>query len=323
MSDESEHDDLNHALHNAFGTEVADLEIGATPFTAVMDGGGALRNRRRLAAVSGVAALAVLPVAAVAIFAGGTGGTGGTSKLGPVQAGGTNHGKGPTVPTAPAILPMTTTPPADLIPSPIVTLPPQGEGLLSVKPNPNDTYTVVAGGTIGGQHWRLVRDLFVAPLYVAPGPGQGNHLPMSQRGRAGTQECDFTGLQWGDRPPGTLPDFDAGGGCNPAADGDVERITSPMMDASRNVIPTQGVPLSYLTGRVDSSKITSVVVTIGSRSTTRQPIHPVPGEGDGYYVVFLSPLTFQDEESMGVTGYDAAGHVVAHLDMSTRTPVAH
>ena len=47
---------------------------------------------------------------------------------------------------------------------------------------------------------------------------------MSQRGQAGTQECDFTGLQWGDRPPGTLPDFSAGGGCNPAADGDVERI---------------------------------------------------------------------------------------------------
>ena len=327
MSDESEHD-LNQALHDAFGAEVADLEIGATPVGAVMKAGDALRTKRRLTTVSGVAALAVLPVAAVAIFAGGTGaagGTGGNSKLGPVEAGGTSHGKGPTAPTAPntpTILPMTTTPLADLIPSPTVTLPALGVGVLSATPNPDDTYTVVADGTIGGQHWRLVRDLFIASVYAAPSPGQANHLPMSQRGRAGTQACDFTGLQWGDRPPGTLPDFAAGGGCNPAADGDVERITSPMMDASRSGIPAS-VPLSYFTGRVDSSKITSVAVTIGSRSTTRQPVYPVPGEGDGYYVVFVPPLTFQDEESMVITGYDADGHAVAHLDMSTRMPVAH
>ena len=63
------------------------------------------------------------------------------------------------------------------------------------------------------------------------------------------------------------------------------------------------MPLLYFTGRVDSSKITSVAVTIGAKSTTRQPIHPVPGEGDGYYVVFVPPLTFQDQESMGITGY--------------------
>jgi len=320
MSDESEHDDLNQALHNAFGAEVADLEIGATPVGAVMKAGDTLRTKRRLTTVSGVAALAVLPVAAVAIFAGGTGGNG---KLGPGEAAGANHGKGPAVPTAPATVPRTTIPPAALIPSPTVTLPPQGVGVLYAKPNPDDAYTVVASGTIGGQHWRLVRDLFVASLYVAPSPGPDNHLPMSQRGRAGTQACDFTGLQWGDRPPGTLPDFSAGGGCNPAADGDVERITSPMMQASRSGTPTKDLPVSYFIGRVDSSKITSVAVIIGSKSTTRQPIYSVPGEGDGYYVVFVPPLTFQDEESMGVTGYDAAGHVVAHLDMSTRAPVAH
>ena len=329
MSDESEQDDLNQALHNALGAEVADLEIGATPVGAVLKAGDALRTKRRLTTVSGVAALAVLPVAAVAIFAGGTGGTGGaggaggTSKPGPVEAGGTNHGKGLTAPTAPTTLPITAIPPADLIPSPTVTLPPEGVGLVYANPNPDDTYTVVASGTIGGQHWRLVRDVFVAPGYVAAGPGPNNHLPMSQRGRAGTQACDFTGLQWGDRPPGTLPDFGAGGGCNPAADGDVERITSPMMDASGSATPTKEMPVSYFSGRVDSSKITSVAVTIGSKSTTRQPIYPVPGEGDGYYVVFVPPLTFQDEESMGVTGYDAAGHVVAHFDMSTRTAVAH
>ena len=189
MRDESEHDDLYQALHNAIGAEVADLEIGATPVGAVMKAGNALRTKRRLTTVSGVAALAVLPVAAVAVFAGGTGGAGGSggnSKLGPVQAGGTNHGKGPTTPTTP---PMTTTPLADLIPSPTVTPPPRGIGVLYANPNPDDAYTVIAGGTIGGQHWRLVRDLFVAPVYVSPGPGPTNHLPMSQRGRAGRRHA--------------------------------------------------------------------------------------------------------------------------------------
>ena len=332
MSHESEHEDMHdqHSLHDALDAEVAGLEIGATPVAAVLAGGTALRTRRRLTAVSGVAALAVLPVAAVAIFAGRAGsgtGTGGTAN-GAVKFFDGNHegnhagtskpttANDPTVPVVPEV-------PTARVPSPTLTLPPQGRGLIYEDPVANDSYTVLAGGTIGGQHWRLVRDLFVVPSYANPGLGGTNHLPMSQRGKAGTQACDFTGLQWGDRPAGTLPDFGAGGGCNPAVDGDIERVTAPLMGAATSGTPTRDLPLSYFYGRVDASKVASVTVTIGSRSTSPQTIYTVPGETDGYYVVFVPPLTFQDEQYMVITAYDAGGKAVGHLNMSLQKPAAH
>jgi hypothetical protein len=146
---------------------------------------------------------------------------------------------------------------------------------------------------------------------------------MSQRGRPGTQTCDFTGMQWGDRPTGTLPDFNAGGVCNPAVNGDIERVSGPLMNGYGGSPPTRDMPVSYFTGRVDASKVATVTIAIGARSTTRQPIFKVPGETDGYYVVFVPPLTFQDEQSVLLTAYDAGGHVVGRLDMSTRQPVSH
>lgn len=326
MRHESEHeetfdnrDTLHAALHAAFGAEVADLDVGTTPVGAVMKGGTALRARRRLTAVSGVAALAVLPVAAVAIFSGGSRPVDSAVKGAGIGA----AGRSTTVGRGPAVLPEMFAVPTALIPSPTVTLSPQGRWLQFTVPNPRDTYTVVAGGTFGGQHWRLVRDVFVVPEDEASTVGAKNHLPPSQRGEAGTSTCDFTGLQWGDRPAGTLPDFVSGGGaCDPAAQGDVERITAPLMGESQ-FTPTSEMPMSYFVGRVDASTITSVTVTVGARSTSRQPVYTVPGESGGYYVVFVPPLTFQDERSIFITGYDAGGQIVTQMNVGTQQPVAH
>jgi hypothetical protein len=311
MKDRPEYDDMHVALHEAFGAEVADLAVSATPVGAVMKGGSALRARRRLAAVSGVAALAVLPVAVVAIFSGGSR---------PVDSAGESHGTGGDRSTTTS--PERFTVPTALLPSPTVTLPPQGRRLDSTAPNPRDDYTVVAGGTFGGQHWRLVRDVFVIPGGVTSVPGAKNHLPKSQRGTAGTSTCDYIGLQWGDRPPGTLPDFGAVGGCDPVPRGDVERIAGLLMSASQTM-PSSELPMTSFVGRVDSSKITSVTVTVGARTTSRQPVYTVAGEAGGYYVVFVSPLTFQDERSVFITGYDASGQVVAQANVSIQQPVAH
>ena len=216
-------------------------------------------------------------------------------------------------------------PPTAMLPSPTVTLPPQGVGFNANPLNPVDDYKVLAGGSFGGQHWRLVRDTFVAPDNSQPAPQSTGHLPMSHSGQVGTSTCDFTGLQWGDRAPGTLPDFDAGGRCGQPArgGGGIEQITGPLMGGMANRVPTSEMPVSWFIGQVDASKVASVTFTIGGRTTTRQPIIAVPGESDGYYVVFVPPLTFQDEASVYLTGYDASGHVVARLDESTQQPVAH
>lgn len=324
MTDETEHEDSTASLHEAFGAEVADLDIGATPVGAVMRGGAALRARRRLTAVSGVAALAVLPVAAFAIFSGGSRpvDSAGKQRGGSVTSTGTGTSNGGSTVGSPATSSPAFAVPTALLAAPTVTLPPLGQRPVIDGPNPRDDYTVVAAGTFGGQHWRLVRDLFVVTDDVASGPDEKNHLPMSQRGKAGTDTCDFTGLQWGDRAPGTVPDFTGGGTCVPAARGDIERITSPLMAGSHGT-PTSEVPVTYFLGRVDVSKITSVTVTIGARSTSRQPVYTVPGEAGGYYVVFVPPLTFQDERSMFITGYDAGGQAVAQLNVGTQQPVKH
>ena len=182
-------------------------------------------------------------------------------------------------------------------------------------------YTIVASGTLGGQHWRLVRDLFVLPVYASPDIGGTNHLPMSHRGERGTQACDFTGLQWGDRPAGTLPDFNAGGVCNPAVDGDVERVSGALMGATNSGTPSADMPVSYFLGRVDATKVAEVAVVIQGVSTSRQHVSRVPGETDGYYVIFVPPLTFQQEQSVVITAYAADGNVAARMDVSERMPV--
>ena len=307
MSDQSgyehRHDHPYTDLHDAFGAEVADLDIGATPAGAVMKGGTALRTRRRLTAASGVAALAVLPVAAVTIFAGGTGaGAGpGTLKSG---AGNNSTGHSQAESSAPAV---TETPTST--PSPTFILPQLTHGASTSAPNTTDAYTVVASGIIEGKHWRLVRDVFVVAKSQPLMSGLGNHLPISEKGKADTVTCDDTGLQWGTNPPGTKPDFGAGGQCG----GDVESIRGPLSSGMVNE-QFSGLPLWSLIGRVDTAKVASVSVTIGDHTTARQSISAVAGENDGYYVVLLPALSEQDQQAMKYyTTYDAGGHVVDHI----------
>jgi hypothetical protein len=319
MSDESEHDDLNQALHNAFGAEVADLEIGATPVGAVMKAGDALRTKRRLTTVSGVAALAVLPVAAVAIFAGGTG-------TGAAEAGGGTHGNGtrtetgkggagstPTTSKPGATTPRSVTQSPSPSSKPTIILPQLSIDANTIAPNPNDVYTVVASGTKYGAPWRLVRDQYVVtktgnlPTYA-----MGPHLPYSQKGGANTVTCVFVGLQWGERPAGTQPDFDAGGTCQE----DPDTINGPITIGSAGLPGNPGVALWAFIGRVaDTTKVASVSVTIPAETTPRQPVTAVAGERDGYYVVFLPPLTETDNLNKSYTTYDHAGHVVDHVTM--------
>jgi hypothetical protein len=308
---ESSHENPYTDLHDAFGAEVADLEIGATPVGAVLKGGTSLRTRRRLTAVSGVAALAVLPVAAVTLFAGGTGAGPGPGP-GPttVDAGlrnqsngspdGSNHNQ--VEPPDPA---GTGTP----TPGSTFILPQLTPGQNTRAPNTTDAYTVVAGGTVDGKHWRLVRDLFVVPDNLPFPSGLGSHLPISEKGKSGTTTCDYTGLQWGGNPPGTQPDFDAGGQCSADVESERGPLSSGMVSAKAG-----GLSLWSLIGRVDSTKVATVSVTIGAHTTARQPISPVPGENDGYYVVFLPALSDQDQQAMKYfTTYDAGGHVVEHV----------
>ncbi|WP_194912078.1 hypothetical protein [Catenulispora rubra] len=305
---EHRHDHAYTDLHDAFGAEVADLDIGATPVGAVMRGGTTLRTRRRLTAVSGVAALAVLPVAAVTIFAGAGGGAG--AGPGTLQSAARTNSTGHTGSTghttpdqaessAPAIT-------KGLTPSVSIILPQLTPNIGA--PNPNDLYTVVASGTIDGKHWRLVRDVFVVSKSQPLMSGLGHHLPIAEKGKANTATCADTGLQWGTNPPGSQPDFDAGGQCG----GDVESVRGPL--SSGEVAHASGLSLWSLIGRVDSAKVASVSVTIGDHTTARQPISPVPGENDGYYVVLLPALSEQDQQAMKYyTTYDAGGHVVDHV----------
>ncbi|MEY9855373.1 hypothetical protein ABH935_000972 [Catenulispora sp. GAS73] len=304
MSDQSEyehrHDSPYADLHDAFGAEVADLDIGATPVGAVMRGGAALRTRRRLTAVSGVAALAVLPVAAVTIFAGGGGAGAGPGTL--KSAANTNStGPGQAESSAPAVTKTPTQSPSTSIILPQLT---RSIG----APNPNDLVTVVASGTIDGKQWRLVRDLFVVSKSQSMMLGLGSHLPISEKGKAGTATCDYTGLQWGSNPPGSQPDFDSGGQCG----GDVESQRGPL--SSGMVSHSSGLALWSFIGRVDSAKVASASLTIGDLTTAPQSIVPVPGENDGYYVVLLPALSDQDQQAMKYyTTYDATGHVVDHV----------
>lgn len=305
MSNESEHDDLNEDLRRAFGAEVADLGIGATPVGAVMKAGDALRTKRRLTAVSGVAALAVLPVAAVAIFAGGT-------ESGAAEAGGGTHGNG--TPTPAATTPRSVSQSPSPGPSPTAILPQLTSSGNTVAPNPADVYTVVTSGIQYGVRWRLVRDQYVVaktgtfPSYYVDGP----HLPYSQKGGANMVTCVFVGLQWGERPVGTQPDFNAGGTCQ----NDPESVNGPItISAADPPGNPDGAPW-VLIGRVpDTAKIASVSVTIPAETTPRQPVKTVAGEHDGYYVVFLPPLTVTDNQNLSYTTYDAGGHVVDHIHL--------
>ncbi|WP_194926877.1 hypothetical protein [Catenulispora pinisilvae] len=299
MSDEFEHGPEQARLHAVFGAEVAELDVGVTPVDVVMRSGEALRTKRRVAAVSGVAALAVLPVAAVAIFAGGSGSGGGSGTL---NTAGKEHGSSPSTGASSAARNVAKTPTS----SPTIVLPQDSLGADTTPPNPVDVVTVVTGGNIDGRIWRLVRDQFVVPKDVGFAVKSANHLPMSKQGDADTLTCDFVGLQWGSRPPGTQPDYDGSGQCSAQE----ANITGPLASGSVSG-QVSGLALWEFMGRADTSRVASVSVTIGSQTSARQPVVPVPGEHYGYYVIFVPSLTDQQKQQpQSITSYDSHGNVV-------------
>jgi hypothetical protein len=254
----------------------------------------------------------------VAIFAGGAG---------TADAAGKAHGAGSTLAEATSIAiataPMTpiasssapaaaeTTIPANLLASPTATLPAMGVGKSS-PPNPVDDIKVLADGTFGGQHWRLVRDRFVTGDGGATGAGTLDHLPMSQMGRAGVESCEFTGMQWGDRAPGTLPDFDAGGNCGP---GDIFSPTSGGITSLGQSTPEgEASSVTTVSGSLNARKIVSVTLSSEGQTSGRQPVIALPGDSMGYFVFFVKPWTRDHHPTFTVSGYDAQGQVVASMD---------
>ncbi|MFL6110892.1 MAG: hypothetical protein ACJ786_06020 [Catenulispora sp.] len=326
MSHEPEHEENLHEetledLHDALGDQVEYLEIGPSPIAEVMKDGRALRARRRMALVSGVAALAVLPVAAVAVFGGGGGGSRATVASlgnGAARTGGTGW-PSPT-PGSTAVPDRTGGPtsaakPRTLLSSPAVTLSKPTEYGTPSPPNARDDIKVLADGTFGGQHWRLVRDRFVVAQASADNasPGFDDHLPLSQRGRAGTYTCEFTGLQWGDRSAGTTPDFNSGGMCGPdnQAIGYSEIVARP----SLSTLTGTDFAVADLVGRVDATKVATVTITVGDAISSPEPVYTVDGERIGYYVFFERAATAASRLPATVTGYGAQGEEVGHADL--------
>lgn len=312
MSIEPEHEEL----HDALGDQVEHLEIAPSPIAEVMKAGTALRARRRMALVSGVATLAVLPVAAVAVFAGSGGGERaglfGTGRAKPGSSGRPN----PAFETraSPGRTAVPTSEPAagskSLTPLPSVTTTlPKPSATRADPPSTNDDIRVLADGVFGGQHWRLVRDVFVIAVAEAAstGPGFGNHLPLSRRGQAGTYTCEFTGFQWGDRPAGTTPDLNAGGTCG--LDGQ-PGYPGVVNGPSWSTLAGTNSSIVEMVGQVDATKVATVTITVDDAISSPEPVHTVAGERVGYYVFFEHLVTTKDHPSVTVTGYDAQGRRV-------------
>jgi len=83
-------------------------------------------------------------------------------------------------------------------------------------------------------------------------------------------------------------------------------------NATVNMLVSQEIDIYPVGG---TTKVASVSVTIPAETTPRQPVTAVAGERDGYYVVFLPPLTETDNLNKSYTTYDHAGHVVDHVTM--------
>lgn len=310
MNHVSEHDDL----YTAFGHQVAGLEIGPSPIAAVMRDGAALRTRRRAALVSGVATLAIVPVAAFAVFAGGPGGS---DTPGAVPSSASSPKPADTSNPKPTGAPGTASSSGQrkTLPTPDVTMPaiPTSQ---SFAPDPHDEIKVLASGTYGGQHWRLIRQRFV----VGPGKGEFvgaagiDHLPLSQAGRNGDETCVFSGMQWGDRPPGTGPEYDAGGGCGD--DKDMNTVAG-LLGPTDMVIPPGGFgKVSTISGCVQYPAVVSVTVTLDDRVSTPVQVTPVAGEPIGCYALFVDPRAQSTKQSVVLTGYDGQGHTVTTLQMN-------
>jgi hypothetical protein len=277
-------------LHDAFGDEVATLEVDVSPLGQVMRDGAALRTRRRLALASGVTALVVLPVAAVAAF-----GTGSGTKPGPGPDG---FATGKTSSRELPPPPKTT---ATMVP------PGQHQNL------PNDEIVVLSAGTFHGQHWRLVRDRFVVAgpegASVMDDPTQRPHLPFTANwGKHGTIECDFTGIQWGDDTAGSGPGD--GGACNPTDDGPIDALHGRFNGGPRiNISPGAKTtrPTATMVGRIDGTDVAWVTVAIGGGAAEKVPVIVVPGEENDYFVFMVPTLPEQGAGTVTTTAYDGQG----------------
>ncbi|NUP52361.1 MAG: hypothetical protein HOW97_34320 [Catenulispora sp.] len=293
MSHGSEHEDED--LHTAFGEQVAHLSIGSSPTAAVLKDGAVLRGRRRLALASGVAALAVLPIAAFAAFAPGGGGT-----LSP--------GAGSRTPDPKHLgdyLPL---------PSPSVITPQTDPTAKTVAPAAEDFVRVLTEGTIDGQHWRLVQVGYMIAgddNAISPWGATGLHpLPLSQQGQDGVQSCMWLGVQWGDRPAGTVPDYRFSGSCQPSARKGSATVVPLMSNVSTNLPPSKAGAVTAVTATVDSSRVASTTLAIAGRVSAHQPVITDRNSQDGYCVYLVDPSYDRSGEAMLLTLYDAKGKVL-------------
>ncbi|NUR28290.1 MAG: hypothetical protein HOV83_21020 [Catenulispora sp.] len=328
MTRVSEHEEIpEDRLHAALGEQVEHLTIGASPVSAVLRDGGALRVRRRLAVTSGVATLAVLPVAAVAVF--GLGGTGSGGEQ--VRAGATGSGAGQvqtgTARTSPdqakvagtaTTKPTQSTPATKLLPARTGTHVNRDADHVAL-PNPLDDYRVVATGTLGSQHWRLVRDRFVVETGAQPSsPGApNNHLPQSKQRQAGTDSCESLGLQWGDGQVGAYPDFAPVMTC-----GTYDQVYGDgtlVMNAADEV-GKFGTTLTEMFGRVDAARVATVTLSIGDRSTAPEPVYHENGQSYGYYVFLVDRSVNDGDNGYKLTLRDSAGNVVDTVNRPDMPP---
>lgn len=311
-------------LHAAFGAELEALSIGPSPIGAVLRDGFALRKRRRAAWSGGLAGLLVLPVAAAVVF-GGSGPGGGPA----LTAGGDRkpepHSTATATATAIPPTPTTTRPTANLSESP--TIGPTHIERPASSPDPMDQLTVLGSGTYNGHAWRLVRDRFIVldakdGHSLAGDPTSRPHLPFSAATRSDTIACEFVGFQWGDRAPGTVPDFTAGGACGPG----LKTLSKDHAGAGGyGVLPTdpEGVASGstggmWATGEVDPDRVATVSLTVGDVTVGPTPVFRRGTEPVAYWAVAV-PYPGLGTEQPRVSGfhytyYDVNGVVVGTGD---------
>jgi hypothetical protein len=310
--------DPDRRLHAAFGAEVEALSIAPSPIGAVLRDGVALRRRRRAVWSGGVAGLLVLPVAAAVAFGGGTGGSrqdaAGRGK--PTATGGSATATPTTVVTATAA--GTATPARPTTASPTTPRASARSELGPEPPNPVDAIDVVGSGTFEGEPWRLVRDRFAARTgSVTAQP----HFPFAAGGKNGLTRCEFLGIQMGDAPAGSTPDFDAGGACGP------DLGTTPLgLDNSGSsglFWPPSGVPAQVVTvsGGLDPTKVATFDILVdGVRKVDPTPVFQRAGDPMGYYaaVVSIPGVRSLDQHVIVAEFRNAQGEVVGQY--SPRQP---
>ncbi|NUR63985.1 MAG: hypothetical protein HOV87_35810, partial [Catenulispora sp.] len=199
------------------------------------------------------------------------------------------------------------------LPSPSVIAPQSDPDANATAPNPQDEVMVIAHGTIDGQRWRVVRDRYViaaGDTSVSAWGGAGrDHFPMSEKTRAGVRVCEYLGVQWGDRPAGTVPDYRFSGTCaDPAVKPGKQTVLVPFL--STNLPPSREGAVTVVIAKVDPSRVSSATVAVDGHISARQPVVTVIGsqnEGDRYSVFLVDPAYDEAGQPMLFTVYDDKG----------------